>query len=292
MPLPKGTPRVFREVQPLRVLELTAWAEDLVATVDPALEEVAQEEELVQAEAVAAVQAEAVEEDTVNRLFTISIGLSFAYRIRQWHSEFVLKGGSESHWTKKPKEDLIMKDRLKVNARKWLVVGGLLLLMSITSVGLVQAVELTDTEKSWLTYMREEEKLARDVYIFMYEKWGSQIFSNISVSEQSHMDAIKTLLDRYGIPDPAAGKGPGVFTNQDLQDLYNALIEDGSVSLVEALEVGVVIEETDIDDLNAGIASTKRKDIRTVYNNLLQGSLNHLKAFVSNLAMQGVIYEP
>jgi hypothetical protein len=185
-----------------------------------------------------------------------------------------------------------MKGRFKVNARKWLVVGGLLLLMSITSVGLVQAVELTDTEKSWLTYMREEEKLARDVYIFMYEKWGSQIFSNISVSEQSHMDAIKTLLDRYGIPDPAAGKGPGVFTNQDLQDLYNALIEDGSVSLVEALEVGVVIEETDIDDLNAGIASTKRKDIRTVYNNLLQGSLNHLKAFVSNLAMQGVIYEP
>jgi hypothetical protein len=185
-----------------------------------------------------------------------------------------------------------MKGRFKVNARKRLVVGGLLLLMSITSVGLVQAVELTDTEKSWLTYMREEEKLARDVYIFMYEKWGSQIFSNISVSEQSHMDAIKTLLDRYGIPDPAAGKGPGVFTNQDLQDLYNALIEDGSVSLVEALEVGVVIEETDIDDLNAGIASTKRKDIRTVYNNLLQGSLNHLKAFVSNLAMQGVIYEP
>jgi len=183
-------------------------------------------------------------------------------------------------------------NRFKVDTKKWLVISGLLLLMTIMSVGFVQAVDLTDTEKSWLTYMREEEKLARDVYIFMYEKWGSQIFSNISVSEQTHMDAIKTLLDRYGILDPAAGKGLGVFTNQDLQDLYNTLIEDGSVSLVEALKVGVVIEETDIDDLNAGIASTKRKDIKTVYNNLLRGSLNHLKAFVSNLAIQGVVYEP
>jgi hypothetical protein len=185
-----------------------------------------------------------------------------------------------------------MKDRLKVDAKKWLVIGGLLLLMSITSVGFVQAVGLTDTEKSWLSYMREEEKLARDVYLFMYEKWGSQVFSNISVSEQTHMDAVKTLLDRYGIQDPAADKGPGVFTNQDLQDLYNTLVDDGSVSLVEALKVGVAIEETDIDDLNAGIASTKRKDIKTVYSNLLRGSLNHLKAFVSNLALQGVVYEP
>ena len=185
-----------------------------------------------------------------------------------------------------------MTDRFKVDARKWLVVGGLLLLMSITSVGFVQAADLTDAEKSWLTYMREEEKLARDVYTLMYDKWGSQVFNSISGSEQTHMDAIKTLLDRYGIPDPAAGKGPGEFTNQDLQDLYNTLIEDGSVSLVEALKVGVVIEETDIDDLNAGIAATKRKDIKTVFGNLLQGSLNHLKAFVSNLALQGVVYEP
>ena len=185
-----------------------------------------------------------------------------------------------------------MKDRGEINARKWLVISGLLLCMSITSVCFAQAADLTDAEKSWLTYMREEEKLARDVYILMYDKWGSQIFNNVSGSEQTHMDAIKTLLDRYGIPDPAAGKGQGVFTNQDLQDLYNALIEDGSVSLVEALKVGVIIEETDIDDLNAGIASTKRKDIKTVYSNLLQGSLNHLKAFVSNLAIQGLVYEP
>ena len=185
-----------------------------------------------------------------------------------------------------------MRDTLKVDARRWFVAGGLLLLMSITSLGYVQAAGLTAAEKYWLTYMREEEKLARDVYIFLYDKWGSPIFNTISLSEQKHMDAIKTLLDRYGIPDPAAGKAPGDFTNDEFKTLYYNLTEQGKVSLVEALKVGVFIEETDIADLNEGIASAKHKDIKTVYSNLLQGSLNHLKAFVSELASNGVTYEP
>jgi hypothetical protein len=185
-----------------------------------------------------------------------------------------------------------MKYLFKVNTGKWLVVGGLLLLMSITSIANVLAVDLSDAEKASLTLMREEEKLARDVYVYLYDIWGTPIFSNIATSEQTHMNAIKTLLVRYGIPDPAANKEPGEFANSDLQDLYNSLIIQGRASLIEALQVGVFIEETDIHDLKDGIASTKRKDIMTVYSNLLQGSLNHLKAFVSNLATQGVTYEP
>lgn len=178
------------------------------------------------------------------------------------------------------------------HALKALVVGGLLVLVGITSAGSVRAAGLTDEEVYWLTYMREEEKLARDVYLFLYDKWGSPIFSKIAGSEQTHMDAIKALLDRFGIADPANGKSRGAFTNPDLQALHDDLIKQGGVSLVEALKVGVFIEETDIDDLNAGIASTDRNAIKTVYSNLLQGSLNHLKAFVSNLAKQGVVYEP
>ena len=186
-----------------------------------------------------------------------------------------------------------MSDTCKVKAGRCLVVGGLLLLMSLTSIGLVEAAtSLTPTEISWLTYMREEEKLARDVYLGLYDQWRLTIFDNISKSEQTHMDAIKTLLDRYRIPDPAAGKGIGEFTNDHLRDLYKELIAKGSTSEVEALQAGVLIEETDIEDLNAGIASATRRDITTVYSNLLQGSLNHLKAFVSNLAKYGVTYEP
>ena len=186
-----------------------------------------------------------------------------------------------------------MQDKFKNKAIRWVVVGGLLLVMSLTSIGFAAAAtNLSDAEKYWLTYIREEEKLARDVYLFLYDTWKLTIFANISKSEQTHMDAIKTLLDRYELQDPAAGKGRGEFTNPDLQDLYDKLTWDGKASVVNALKVGVFIEETDIDDLKNGVASTKRKDIITVYNNLLQGSLNHLKAFVSNLAKFGVTYEP
>jgi hypothetical protein len=180
-----------------------------------------------------------------------------------------------------------MRDTLKVDARRWFVAGGLLLLMSITSLGYVQAAGLTAAEKYWLTYMREEEKLARDVYLAMHAKWGAAIFANIAASEQRHMDAVKSLLDKYNLPDPASDDTPGVFTDT-FQALYDNLEAQGSVSLVEALKVGVFIEETDIDDLETGIASTTRRDIKKVYSNLLQGSYNHLDAFCSDLEKRGV----
>lgn len=150
--------------------------------------------------------------------------------------------------------------------------------------GTTQAATLPDDEKLWLTYMREEEKLARDVYLSLGSRWNLPVFGNIAKSEQVHMDSVKTLLDRYGIPDPAAGKAQGEFSNQDLQKLHDDLITKGSVSPVEALNAGILIEETDIADLNKAIAATTHNDIKTVYNNLLQGSMNHLNAFESNLA--------
>jgi hypothetical protein len=153
-----------------------------------------------------------------------------------------------------------------------------------TVKGIILPAELKDSEISWLTYMREEEKLARDVYLTLYNKYQSRIFKNIATSEQTHMDAVKTLLDRYGIQDPAAGNGPGEFTNRDLQALYTELINKGSISLNEAFKVGVEIEETDIGDLKEAIAASTPKDIVKVYTNLLQASLNHLQAFTLNAA--------
>jgi hypothetical protein len=199
---------------------------------------------------------------------------------RRMHS----KGSARETPGKERKECLVMKGRFKVKSGRWFVTGGLLLLLIITSVGYVQAAGLSDAEKYWLTHMREEEKLARDVYLFLYDTWQSRIFKNIAASEQTHMDAVKTLLDRYGLPDPAEGKDRGEFTNPYFQDLYSDLIQDGGVSLIDAFEVGVFIEETDIADLNAAIGTSTHKDLTTVFSNLLKGSLNHLKAFNSNLA--------
>lgn len=141
---------------------------------------------------------------------------------------------------------------------------------------------LTEAEKTDLLFMREEEKLARDVYIVMYEQWDSAVFVNISVSEQRHMDAIKNLIIKYGLQDSASSK-IGVFNNQELQFLYNELISKGEQSLLDAFEVGKLIEETDIEDLQAAMAETNKVDLDTVYGNLLSGSENHLRAFILNI---------
>jgi len=152
------------------------------------------------------------------------------------------------------------------------------------SAGSAQTLALSADEVKWLTYMREEEKMARDVYLTMYDKYKVRIFKNIAMSEQVHMDAVKTLLDKYSVADPAAGKGIGEFTDPKIQALYNTLILQGSLSKVDAFRAGVLIEETDIEDLNEAIAAARHDDISKVYNNLLLGSYNHLDAFESQLA--------
>lgn len=138
---------------------------------------------------------------------------------------------------------------------------------------------LTQAEIEGLTYMREEEKLARDSYWTLYDKWHLYIFSKIANSEVMHMSNVKDWLDRYGLPDPAAGKAVGEFTNPVLQQLYNDLMVQGSQSSTEALKVGVTIEEVDISDLQRYLRATNKSDIINVYIMLLNGSYNHLNAF-------------
>jgi hypothetical protein len=151
---------------------------------------------------------------------------------------------------------------------------------------------LDANETNALLVMREEEKLAHDVYVTLYVQWELPIFQNISQSEQTHTDAIKALIDRYGLQDPAMN-GVGFFTNPDLQALYNTLIARGSQSLSEALMVGAAIEEIDILDLEEYLSQVDNADIQQVFTNLKSGSYNHLKAFTSTLYTQtGEIYQP
>lgn len=142
------------------------------------------------------------------------------------------------------------------------------------------------------TWMREEEKLARDVYREMFALWGNPVFSNISTSEQSHLDAMGELVDRNGIDDPVKTDDTGVFTNPDLQQWYYELIDRGSKSLVEAIKVGITIEESDMQDIQAAIDNTDEADIKKTYENLIRGSRNHLRAYVNQLESLGLIYEP
>ena len=152
---------------------------------------------------------------------------------------------------------------------------------------------IDEAEGAGLTFMREEEKLALDVYLTLYDMWGLNIFKNIAASEQTHTDAVNSLLSHYGLPDPAMGNEVGIFENDDLQALYDQLIEAGSVSLTEALKVGIAIEEIDIIDLEEYLAETDETNIIMVYDNLLFGSENHLRAFVSQYESQtGETFQP
>jgi len=173
--------------------------------------------------------------------------------------------------------------------------GSIAVAPSVSSSALnpIPADELSPVEIEGILFMREEEKLARDVYLKLYDRWELPIFRNIANSEATHMEAIKTLIDRYNLEDPAEGQGIGVFTDPTLQGLHDQLVEEGNRSLSGALRVGAAIEEIDILDLEERIAQTGRADIQLVYENLMKGSRNHLRSFVSNLERRtGEVYQP
>jgi hypothetical protein len=151
---------------------------------------------------------------------------------------------------------------------------------------------VSDQEKEDLLFMREEEKLARDVYQTLYETWKLPIFSNIAQSEQTHTEAIRKLLETYTISDPVSDDTVGIFQNTKLQSLYTTLVAQGLASEIEALKVGIMIEELDIKDISEAVTRTDNADIALVYENLTRGSRNHLRSFYRQLSNRGVSYEP
>ena len=156
----------------------------------------------------------------------------------------------------------------------------------------IPASELSAAERDGLLLMREEEKLARDVYTTLGELWSIRAFANIAASEQTHMDSVKQLLDRYSVTDPVRVDSTGSFTSPEMKRLYDDLVARGRESAVEALEVGALIEDLDIADLKRLIGETDNDDIKIVYQNLLKGSRNHLRTFSMQIARYGDAYEP
>jgi len=150
---------------------------------------------------------------------------------------------------------------------------------------------LSAVEVENLAYMREEEKLARDVYLTMFDAWGVVVFENIAASEQQHTDSVEDMIEKYRLTDPVVDDRIGVFVNQDLASLYAELTTRGAMSSLEALHVGALIEEVDMVDLQHAIEETDNSDIRLLYENLLTGSRNHLRSFVAAIEDMGVVYE-
>jgi hypothetical protein len=135
------------------------------------------------------------------------------------------------------------------------------------------------TVKAQLLYLVEEEKLAHDVYTALDAVSISPKFKNISDAEQTHMDFVSALLVTYGIKNPTIGKAAGEFTNKSLAALYKTLVTKGKKSAIDALQVGILIEEKDLADLATLSKTVKKTDIKTAIAFLKKGSENHLAAF-------------
>ena len=158
---------------------------------------------------------------------------------------------------------------------------------------IVAPASVTPAEAEALQYMREEEKLAHDVYVTLYETWDLQVFNNIARAEQKHTDSVAYWLDYYEISDPTEGNGFGEFDDAELQALYDDLVAQGKQSVADALKVGAAVEEIDILDLQERLAETSNSTLERLFENLMAGSENHLRAFASNIKAQaGESYAP
>jgi hypothetical protein len=139
--------------------------------------------------------------------------------------------------------------------------------------------------------MREEEKLARDVYLFLYSKYNVPIFNNIAKSEQRHMDRIKCLLDFYNIEDPALPL-EGEYSNPAFNELYKSLTTNGGQSVLDAFKVGATIEDLDIKDLYDYIDLTENPAMINIFESLVCGSRNHLRGFYGQVLNEEGTYSP
>ncbi len=168
--------------------------------------------------------------------------------------------------------------------------GTSVLLLANLAPVMVATENLASDELSVLLKMKEEEKLAKDVYTMLYEKWQSPVFSRIKDAESNHLDAVIRLLTYYG-KDASVGQA-GEFGSVEYKSLYDKLITKGSVNLTEAFKVGALIEEMDIKDLEDALAIVTNANLKIVFENLQKGSRNHLRAFNRQLSAMGESYTP
>lgn len=170
----------------------------------------------------------------------------------------------------------------------------IIVLLTVLYAATAFAQTLSESEKAGILLMREEEKMARDVYQSLNEKWDQMPFVHISESEINHMARMKMLIDKYQLKDPVEKNADkrGSFNNQQLKKLYDELITSGKISLEAAFRAGAKVEEVDIRDLKEAIAKTSNEEIKNTYADLISASENHLRAFVRNLKRLDVTYTP
>lgn len=134
-------------------------------------------------------------------------------------------------------------------------------------VGNPTAAEIAAIVNLW-----EDERFARDLYAHFAEIYRVPVFDNIARSEQTHLDQLQFLIDRYGLTVPNG-------VRPDLEDLYRVAVGRGAVGVTEALMVAAELEAAGIMELELLSAQTDNEDVSYVVTQLLRGSQGHLLAF-------------
>ena len=169
-----------------------------------------------------------------------------------------------------------------------LVIGVVALaVVAIPVLSAQAATGLGAKERATLLSMREEEKLAHDVYVVLAGKTGDVRFTRIAAAEIRHGQALERVMAANGVADPTDGYAAGKFPTPAFQKMYDELVAQGSVSLAAALEVGRQIEREDIADLAVAIDQTDNAALDRVYTALKAGSTRHLAAFQNTSAGTG-----
>jgi hypothetical protein len=191
----------------------------------------------------------------------------------------------------------------------------MIVLLSLTLVAFAQGPgggsgtgggpSLDAAEEVHLLYMRAEEKLAHDVYLALGAQFPDYaVFSNIVDSETTHVETMIKMIEKFGLTDPNILDGPGVFNEANFGAFFTINYTDltdvdaAESPLLQALLNGALIEELDMHDIvwcpveivdavdtitdmyGCGMEYTDARALIRSYGNLLDGSENHLRAFV------------
>ncbi|MGF1548499.1 MAG: DUF2202 domain-containing protein [Thiotrichales bacterium] len=152
--------------------------------------------------------------------------------------------------------------------------------------------EISLAERAGVIFLREEEKLASDLLALAASRWGEPAFANAMAAEKTHSEAVRLLMARHAIYDPAAGKGAGIYEDRGLQTLFEALRARIELSLIDALLVAAEVTEISLMDIASHAANVSdNPDILHVYALMTTASRNHLRIFVRQITSLGIRYQ-
>ena len=151
----------------------------------------------------------------------------------------------------------------------------------------------TGAQRAALRFVAEQERLAMDLFLDLYNEWGDPVLLDLHTAEQTHRDAVVWLLGKYGLPDPAGGLPSGVYDDPELQALSDDLFFIGTERFTGALTAGAILAEASIDELEYQLdVEVDTWDVEFLYDTLLLAERNHLRLFVWRLERYGIVYEP